>query len=219
MCTCESKFSVEHALSCAKGRFPSNKHYGIRNLTATLLIEVCHDMCIEPGLQSLTNEALMGASANHQDGDRLDIAANGFWGGTFEKTFIDVRVFNPHALSNRHTQLPSCYKKHEQMKKCEYEQRISKVELTSFTSLVIPATGGLANKASTFYKRLASLLASKCDHPYRSTLCWLHCSLAFSLLRSTIQAMRGARSLCGHAIRIPTVVDLVNAKSNISPDV
>ena len=167
----------------------------------------------------MTNEALMGASANRQDGARLDIAANGFWGGTFEKTFIDVRVFNPHAPSNRHTQLPSCYRKHEQMKKRAYEQRIREVEHASFTPLVISATGGLANEASTFYKRLASLLASKWDHPYSSTLCWLQCSLAFSLLRSAIQAIRGVRSSCGHAIRIPTVVDLVNAELNISPDV
>ena len=216
MCTCGSKFSVEHALSCAKGGFPSIRHNEIRNLTATLLTEVCHDVCIEPGLQPVSNETLTGASANRQDGARLDIAANGFWGGTFERTFFDVRVFNPHAPSNRHTQLSSCYRKHEQMKKRAYEQRIREVEHASFTPLVISATGGLANEASTFYRRLASLLASKWDHPYSSTLCWLRCRLAFSLLRSAIQSIRGARSSCGHAIRIPTAVDLVNIESNIS---
>ena len=86
MCTCGSNFSVEHALSCAKGGFPSIRHE-IRNLMATLLTEVCHDVRIEPGLQPVTNETLTGASANRQDGARLDIAANGFWGGTFERTF------------------------------------------------------------------------------------------------------------------------------------
>ena len=219
MCTCGSKFSVEHALSCAKGGFPSIRHNEIRNLTATLLTEVCHDVSIEPGLQPVTNETLTGATANCQDGARLDIAASGFWGGTYERTFFDVRVFNPHAPSNRHTQLSSCYRKHEQMKKRAYEQRIREVEHASFTPLVISATGGLANEASTFYKRLASLLASKWDHPYSSTLCWLRCSLAFSLLRSAIQSIRGARSSCGHAIKTPTVVDLVNIESNISPGV
>ena len=87
MCTCGSKFSVEHALSCAKGEFPSIRHNEIRNLTATLLTEVCHDVRIEPGLQPVTNETLTGASADRQDGARLDIATNGFWGGTFERTF------------------------------------------------------------------------------------------------------------------------------------
>ena len=80
-------------------------------------------------------------------------------------------------------------------------------------------TGGLANEASTFYKRLASMLASKWDHPYSSTLCWLRCRLGFSLLRSAIQAIRGARSSRGHAIRISTAVDLVNIESNISSTV
>ena len=96
-CTCGSKFSVEHALSCAMGGFPSIRHNEIRNLTATLLTEVCNDVCIEPELQPVTDEVLMGATANLQDGARLDIAANGFWGGTFERTYFDVRVFNPHA--------------------------------------------------------------------------------------------------------------------------
>ncbi len=215
-CTCGSRFSVKHALSCARGRFPTIRHNEIRNLTATLLTEVCHDVCIEPELQPLSNEILTGASANCQDGARLDIAANGFWGGTFERTYFDVRVFNPHAPSNRHTLLSSCYRKHEQMKKRAYEQRIREVEHASFTPLVLSATGGLANEANTFYKRLASLLASKWDHPYSSALCWLRCRLAFSLMRSAIQSIRGARSSCGHAIRTPTVVDLVNIESNIS---
>ena len=43
-CVCGSKFSVEHALSCARGGFPSIRHNEIRNLTATLLTEVCHDV-------------------------------------------------------------------------------------------------------------------------------------------------------------------------------
>ena len=42
----------------------------------------------------------MGATSNAQDGARLDIVANGFWGGRFERTYFDVRVFNPHAPSH-----------------------------------------------------------------------------------------------------------------------
>ena len=215
-CVCGSRFSVEHALSCARGGFPSIRHNEIRNLTATLLTEVCHDVCIEPELQPLSGEVLTGASANHQDGARLDIAANGVWGGTFERTYFDVRVFNPHAPSNRHSQPAACYRKHERIKKRAYEQRVREIEHASFTPLVLSATGGLATEANTFYKRLASLLASKWDHSYSSTMCWLRCRLSFSLLRSAIQSIRGARSSCGHAIKTPTVVDLVNIESNIS---
>ena len=173
-CVCGSKFSVKHALSCARGGFPSIRHNEIRNLTATLLTEVCHDVCIEPELQPVSDEALAGVYANHQDGARLDIAANGFWGGTFERTYFDV---NPRALSNRHTQLSNPYRKHERIKKRTYEQRVREIEYASFTPLVLSATGGLANEANTFYKRLASLLAYKWDYPYSSTLCWLRCRL------------------------------------------
>ena len=55
-----------------KGGFPSIRHNKIRNLTATLLTEVCHDVCIEPGLQPVSNGTLTGTSANCQDGARLD---------------------------------------------------------------------------------------------------------------------------------------------------
>ena len=213
-CTCGASFSVEHALSCAKGGFSSIRHNEIRDLTATLLTEVCNDVCIEPELQPVTDEELTGSTANSRTGARLDIAANGVWGGTFERTYFDVRVFNPHALSNRQTNLQSVYRKHEKIKKRAYEQRIREIEHATFSPLVLSATCGLAMEANTFYKRLASMLASKWDHNYSSTLCWLRCRLAFSL-RSSIQAIRGARSSCGHAIRMSTVVDLINSESRL----
>jgi hypothetical protein len=214
-CACGASFSVEHALSCAKGGFPSIRHNEIRDLTATLLTEVCNDVCIEPELQPVTDEELTGSTANSQAGARLDIAANGVWGGTFERTFFDVRVFNPHAPSNRHTNLQSVYRKHEQIKKRAYEQRIREVEHATFSPLVLSATGGLAREANIFYKRLASMLASKWDHTYSHTLRWLRCRLAFSLLRSSIQAIRGARSSCGHAIRMPMAVDLIISETHL----
>ena len=215
-CACGAPFFVEHAMSCAKGGFPSIRHNEIRDLTATLLTEVCKDVSIEPELQPLTDEELTGATANSQAGAQLDIAANGVWGGTFERTYFDVRVFNPHARSNRHTDLQSVYRKHEQIKKRAYEQRIREVEHATFSPLVLSATGGLAREATIFYKGLASMLASKWDHTYSSTLCWLRCRLAFSLLRSSIQAIRGARSSCGYAIKTPTAIDLVNSESHLT---
>ncbi len=46
-CSCGSPFTVEHALSCAKGGFPSIRHNEIRDLTANLLSAVCNNVCIE----------------------------------------------------------------------------------------------------------------------------------------------------------------------------
>ncbi len=84
-------------------------------------------------------------------------------------------------------------------KKRKYEQRIREVEHSSFTPLVMSATGGMANQATVFYKRLASSLAQKWDQPYSITMTWLRCRLTFSLIRSSVQCIRGSRSSCGHA--------------------
>ena len=97
---------------------------------------------------------------------------------------------------------PAIYRKHEKVKKRAYEQRILEVEHASFTSLVF-ASGGLAKEATTFYKNLASRLAQKKDNTYSSTMNWLRCLLSFSLLRSAIQCIRGARSSKGWVIAPP----------------
>ena len=64
----------------------------IRDVTATLLSEVCHDVAVEPHLQSLEGETFSYATAKSQDGTRLDIVASGFWGERFERSFYDVGV-------------------------------------------------------------------------------------------------------------------------------
>ena len=46
-------------------------------------------------------KALSYRTVNTGDDARLDVAVNGFWGGPFEKAFIDVRVFNPSGLNNK----------------------------------------------------------------------------------------------------------------------
>ena len=183
-------------------------------LAASLLTEVCHDVRIEPDLQPVTGEGMTASSTNTNDGARLDISANGFWGGRFEKTYMDVRVFNPHAPSNRNTSIPQSYRKHEQVKKRAYDQRIREIEHATFTPLVLSATGGLAKQAEVFYKRLASLSASKRDQQYGKTLSWLRCKLCYCLLRSAIQCIRGARSSCGHAVS-STPIDLVIEESQV----
>ena len=106
-CTCGKSFTVEHALSCPLGGFPSIRHNEIHDLTANLMAEVCRDVLIEPTLQPITGETFSAMSANKEDGARLDIAADGFWGGRFERTFFDVRVFNHYAPSNRTPTLSS----------------------------------------------------------------------------------------------------------------
>ena len=135
-----------------------------------------------------------------------------------EKTYFDVRVFNPYAPSNKNQTPSACYRKHKREKKRAYDQRVREVEHSSFTPLVFSATGGMGREATCFYKRLASMLANKWDQPYSTTLWWLRCRLTFSLIRSAIQALRGARSSQGHAVHTPDSVDLVVTESRITPD-
>ena len=153
-------------MSCAKGGFPSIRHNEIRDLTATVLTKVCNDVCTEPELQPVTDEELIGATANSQPGARLDIAANGVWGGTFERTYFDIRVFTiPMPPSNRHTDLQSVYRKHEQIKKRAYEQQIREVEHATFSPLVLSAIGGLAREANIFYTIFSTRDWSPCSPP------------------------------------------------------
>ena len=45
---------------------------------------------------------------------------------------------------------------------------------------------------------------------------WLRCSLSFSLLRSAIQCIRGARSSIGHYVLAPPPMDLVRKESTLT---
>ena len=92
-----SIFNVEHALSCPTGGYPIIHHNEVRDLTASFLQQVCHDVAVEPHLQPLTGEKMDLRSANCEDAARLDVSARGVWGGRFERSFFDIRVFNPCA--------------------------------------------------------------------------------------------------------------------------
>ncbi len=66
-CACGAVFSVEHALSMPQRGVSIHQTQQNTNLTATLLTEVCKDVCIEPDLQPVFEE-LNGATANSQPG-------------------------------------------------------------------------------------------------------------------------------------------------------
>ena len=72
-------------MSCPKGGLPSLRHNEIRDLTATLLTEVCSQVCVEAELQPVQHsDEFPLATSNTQDSVRLDVAVNGFWGGRSE---------------------------------------------------------------------------------------------------------------------------------------
>ena len=193
-CICGSHFTVDHALNCPRGGFPSIRHNEIRDITAELLSEVCHGVGIEPTLQPVTDEQLSLRTVNREDGARLDIVADNFWGRDRQHAFFDVRVFNPFAQSHRNTSLPQCYRRNELEKKRAYDERVREIEHGSFSPLVFSTSGGMGTTATVVYKRIASMLSEKQDQSYSKTMHWIRCRLNFSLLRSAIMCLRGSRS-------------------------
>ena len=69
---------IEHALTCKTGGFPAVRHNEVRDITVTLLTEVCHGVTTEPSLQPLSGESMSHRSAITEDGARLDVAMYGF---------------------------------------------------------------------------------------------------------------------------------------------
>ena len=73
---------------CMHGGLITRRHNDIRDLSVSLLKDVCSNVCKEPTLQSLTGESLRLCSASIDDGARLDISAEGFWGHRYQCVFF-----------------------------------------------------------------------------------------------------------------------------------
>ena len=180
-------------MTCHLGGIPTIHHNEIRDLTATLVTEVCHNVSTEPLLQPLSGEHFSHWSANIESYAQLDIRAQGF-GSSGQDAFFDVRIFHPNGSSNSSSTVAATYRKHETIKKREYSQRVFEVEHGVFTPLIFSTTGGMGREATTFYKRLADKTANKHETPYPKVMGWLHCHLSFAILRSAILCIRGSRS-------------------------
>ena len=91
--------------------------------------------------------------------------------------------------------------RYKQEKRRQYEQRVCEIEHAIFTTLVMSATGGMGRAATTFYKRLASMISEKRNTEYSNsqTVNWIRCKLSFALLRALIMSIRRARSSRHHA--------------------
>ena len=205
-CNCGTQFTIDHAMVCHMGGFPTIRHNEIRDITASLLTEVCHNVATEPPLQPLSGETLSARSANSNDNARLDIHARGFW-NNHQDAFFDVRVFYPNAPSNRSV---DAYRRHKQAKKREYGQRVRDIERGVFTPLVLSTNGGIGKEATIFYKRLADMIAQKRQLSYPMVMGWLRCRLSFASIRSSIMCIRGSRS----SLHRPVYMDNISLASH-----
>ena len=122
------------------------------------------------------------------------MAASGVWGGRFERTFFDVRVFNPYARSNRNpASLVSVYARHEKEKRRCYEARVLHIEHASFVPIVLSCTGGQGKAAKALYRRVASMVSEKTGESFSSVIAFLRVRLGFALVRAAAAAIRGHR--------------------------
>ena len=165
----------------------------MRNITSSLLSEVCKDVRVEPQLQTLTGEsfALSTATGNEV---RLDVCARGFWQAG-QMAFFDVRVFNPNARRYAKQELSKTYQITEKEKKRLYNERIMQVEHDIFTPLLMSATGGTGHKSSKFYSRLSELISEKRESSYSIVETWIRRKIIFALMKSIGMCLKGIRSV------------------------
>ena len=215
-CSCGASFTISHALSCSTGGYPSLRHNEIRDVTAGLLKRVANNITIEPHIRSITGERFHHRSAITDQQARLDVAANGVWGARFDRTFFDVRVFNPFAASNHSTSIISSYQRHEKEKHRSYEEQVREVEHSTFVPIVLATSGGMGKAATSLYKRIADLLSEKISEPYSSVMAYIRCKISFALLRACITCVRGARRLRSNASAVDTSAVLAVAEARIA---
>ena len=130
------------------------RHNELRDSFANLLSDVCHDVEIEPHLQSLHRETFPFKSTTDVNAG-LDIKINRLWKSSCNKIYLDEKIFNPLAKSCPESS-SEAYKYNESIKKNIYEQRIVELEKAVFCPLVFACTGGAGQSALKALKQLAS---------------------------------------------------------------
>ena len=191
-CSCGAKFNLMRALSCKKGGFVSLRHNELRDMTGKLMEEVCHDVGKEPMLLELNGERFNQTTANKRPEAKLDLSANGFW-TPGQRVLLDIRVFDLNAQRYKNLDIQKIFKKNEVEKKRTYGERVLQVENGTFSLLVFSANGGMGRECKTFYKRLSQMIADKPNLQYAMAANYIRAKVSFSLLRSALLCLRGAR--------------------------
>ena len=129
----------------------------------------CHDVKIEPKLQSLDGEMFSSSSTTTDDDARLDIKATGQWGSRLDRIFFDVKIFNPHAKSCPKT-IKDAYNYHESIKrkKNEEQNQTQQFQCTGFCLLGWCRTIIIARYGTT-----RNQVSEKRREPYADTISYI----------------------------------------------
>ena len=124
-----------------------------------------------------------------------DVSARGLW-SSFDKIYTDIRVFNSLAPTNSRQSVEDTFRRHEQEKIRNYNDRVVQVEKATFTPLVFSTTGLMGPRAEVFYKKAANELSKKTGHTYSDSIRYIRLRLSFCLLKTILIAIRGYRGNC-----------------------
>ena len=95
-----------------------------------------------------------------------------------------------------------------------YTDRIIQVEKASFVPLVYTTSGGMGHQCEKTHKRIAELVADKQSERYADVMSHIRTRLRFSLLKSILVAIRGAR---GRKLLYSEEDNLKNISFNLIP--
>ena len=138
-CLSGQTFGIHHALNCKRGGFVTIRHNNIRNFEANLLRNIHNDVETEPPLQAVNVELITGLKATES---KPDIRARGVW-RTGQNAYLDVRITNANADSQKNQSIAKILKKHVNEKKRNYNSRIMNIEHGTFTPLIFSKNGGV----------------------------------------------------------------------------
>ena len=193
-CVCGEDMTVDHALTCPSGGYPTARHNEVRDLLANVMKDVLQDVEVEPKLLPYQGEDLEGKTANRANEARLDIRAKGFWTRQ-QEAFFDIRVTHPKANLLSSSQVLSQLRSHESEKKRQYAERVNCIDRGSFTPLVFATNGMMGRECLHFLKSLVAMIVEKnIDLTYAKVMNLLRCKLAFVLMRWNITCLRGCRA-------------------------
>ena len=140
-------------------------------------------------LKQLASAVVITRARSTEDNASLDIGSSGVWGGRYECSHFDVRVFNPHAP----TASLACLLYTSDMNRrsvAATRNVLPKVGHASFSPVVLSCTGGHGKAATALYARLASMLADKKRDPGLVTISYIRCKLSFALIRAAVASLR-----------------------------
>ena len=188
-CPFGQTFNTNHALNCKRGGFVILRHNNIRDFEANLLRKICVDVETEPPLQPLNGENVNGLTGNES---RPDVRAREVW-RPGQNAFFDIRLTNTNSDSQSHFSPDKIFRKHQQEKKRQYNQRILNVEHETFTPLIFSINGGEGSECSAYHKHIAVKIASKTNNRFEQVITWIRTKLSFLIIRAGLMCVRGSR--------------------------